>query len=97
MWTPLQVAGGATMEKLEQLGSKTRSDVPASLRSLPPLTSSLPTRPLATRQARSMAQPAAVANPEPRRRSDMNATAPATAHRRCRSQHLAPPVEELRQ
>lgn len=56
IWTPLQVSGGATMEKLKEFGKKTP----------PPSTCNWPRTMPATRPARSTARWAAAASPDPR-------------------------------
>jgi NAD(P)-dependent dehydrogenase (short-subunit alcohol dehydrogenase family) len=62
IWTPLQVSGGATMEKLNNSAAKHRSVVPASLQSLLLFTYSLPVTTPVTRPVKSMAQPEEAGN-----------------------------------
>ena len=64
IWTPLQVSGGATMEKLEKFGGQTPLGARASRPNSPRFMFSLPRQMRVTPPARSTARPAARASPE---------------------------------
>ena len=64
IWTPLQVSGGASMEKLEKFGGQTPWDALASLQSLDRSTFSLQRRTLVLPPGKFMARPAAPGSPD---------------------------------